>query len=76
MGFEVDMKLMGYEEVIGVDPRKLLEDNLWWCVFQSINKPHIILSCPAFEFLGLKIFWQTLEIKMIKRQTEKRSRGF
>lgn len=24
MGFEVDMKLAGYEEVIGTDPKKLL----------------------------------------------------
>lgn len=27
MGFEVDMKLSGYEEVIGTDPKKLLEEN-------------------------------------------------
>ena len=28
MGFEVDMKLMGYEEVQGVNPLKLLEENV------------------------------------------------
>lgn len=28
MGLEVDMKLAGYEDVMGVDPRKLLEENL------------------------------------------------
>lgn len=28
MGFDVDMKFSGYEEIVGVDPRKLLEENL------------------------------------------------
>jgi hypothetical protein len=28
MGFEVEMKLAGYEEVIGIDPKKLLDENM------------------------------------------------
>lgn len=28
MGLEVDMKLAGYEEIIGIDPKKLLEENI------------------------------------------------
>ena len=28
MGFDVEMKFSGYEEVIGTDPKKLLEENL------------------------------------------------
>lgn len=28
MGFDVEMKLSGYEEIIGTDPKKLLDENL------------------------------------------------
>jgi hypothetical protein len=28
MGFDVDMKFSSYEDVVGIDPKKLLEENL------------------------------------------------
>ena len=37
MGFDVDMKFSGYEEIVGVDPRKLLEENLWFITYLLIN---------------------------------------
>lgn len=36
MGLEVDMKFAGYEEVGGVDPKKLLEDNMWWSIWSNV----------------------------------------
>jgi hypothetical protein len=68
MGLEVSMKFSNYEEIVGIDPKKLLDDNFWSLFLYIVISDTLrfyILSFKLGKYISLSAEWGWVRFKLM-----------